>query len=86
MCPIPNLPLIGKNIIIFSNKTFQVLIFVKIHSTQSNFGKIFNHEKNLKDLRGQNHCKNVGLWHIWPFIMIFMDLKLSYLFFSKIII
>ena len=26
MCPIPDIPLTGENVIIFSNKTFQVLI------------------------------------------------------------
>ena len=47
MCPIPNLPLIGENMIIFSLNLI--------------FGKNLNHGKNLQDLRGQNHCKNVRL-------------------------
>ena len=41
-CPIPNLPLIGENIIIFSIKTFEMLIFKNIHITESNiFGKYY---------------------------------------------
>ena len=41
-CPIPNLPLIGENIIIFSIKSFEMLIFKNIHITESNiFGKYY---------------------------------------------
>ena len=29
LCPIPDIPLMGENIIIFSNKTFQVIRFEK---------------------------------------------------------
>ena len=34
MSPIPEIQLIGENITIFSNKTFQVPIFEKIHITE----------------------------------------------------
>ena len=58
MCLIPDLPLMGENIIIFSNKTFQVLTFEKIHDTEYNLKKclvnIWNHGKNLQDFRGQS--------------------------------
>ena len=39
MCPIPNFPLIRENIIIFSNKTFKVLVFENEnqHITDSKF-------------------------------------------------
>ena len=51
MCPIPDIPLKGKNVIIFSIKKFQVLIFEKIHITESYIIKIlvniWNHGKNL---------------------------------------
>ena len=57
MCPILNLPLIGENMIIFANKTFQVVIFEKIHITGSDFVvHIWNHGKNSQDLRVQNTC------------------------------
>ena len=50
--------------IIYSNKTFQVLIFETIHITESYLIKFlvnsWNHGKNWQDLQGQNHCKNVG--------------------------
>ena len=53
-----NFPHIGENIIIISRKTCYVLIFEKIHITQSYFitflVNIWNHGKNLKDLRSQN--------------------------------
>ena len=65
MSPIPDIPLMGKNIIILSNKTFQVLIFEKIHITESNLiyflENIWNHVEKLQDLCGQNLCKDVGL-------------------------
>ena len=35
LCPISDIPLMGKNIIIFSNKTFQVIRFEKINITDS---------------------------------------------------
>ena len=60
MCPIPNLLLLGENIIIFSNKTFYLLILEK-NLLCLMFGKNLELRKNLQDLRGQNHCKNVGL-------------------------
>ena len=44
MCPIPNLLLIGEFIIIFSDKTFDVLIFEKIHILV----KIWIHGKPLQ--------------------------------------
>ena len=47
MCPISNHLLIGENIIIFSNKTFYVLIFEKIHITESNFCKKLEPQKEL---------------------------------------
>ena len=55
MCPIPNLPIIGENIlIIFNNsKKYTLLNIILVN--------IWIHGKNLQDLRGQNHCNNVGL-------------------------
>ena len=35
LCQIPDISIMGENIIIFSNKMFQVLIFQKIHFTES---------------------------------------------------
>ena len=65
MCPIPYVPLLGKNIIIFSNKTFQVLMFQTLHITDSYIitfmVNIWNQGKNLQDLSGQNPCENGGL-------------------------
>ena len=65
MCPIPDIPLMGENIIIFSNQMFKVLIFEKTHITESYlikfFVNIWNNGKNLEDLHGQNSCKNVVL-------------------------
>ena len=52
ICPIPNLPLIGQNISIFSNKTFLVLILEKIHITESNFGKYLEPQKELTRFAG----------------------------------
>ena len=46
-----------QNIIILSNKTFQVLIFENIRI----FVNIWNHGNNLQGLRVPNHCKHVGL-------------------------
>ena len=61
LCRIPDILLVGEDII-FSNNTF-VFIFQKINITVSylsNFWvNILNHGKNLQDLRGQNPCKNV---------------------------
>ena len=54
----------GENII-SSDKTFQMLtgIFENIHITEYYLIKflvnIWNHGKNLQELRGQNPCKNV---------------------------
>ena len=61
---IPDVLLMGENIIIFSNKTFQVLKIQKIHITESYIIKYItkflintlNHVKNLQDLSGQNPC------------------------------
>ena len=49
MYPIPSLPLIGENIIILSNKTFDVLICVRIHVhiTEFNFWLKFKPQKKL---------------------------------------
>ena len=58
MCLIPDLLLMGENIIIFSNKNFQVFIFENIHVTESYLKKflvdIWNQGKNLQDFHGQN--------------------------------
>ena len=68
MCPIPNLPLIGKNIIIFANKAFYVPIFEKKKPNITKFyfikflvKKIRNHGINLPDLRDKTTAKLVGL-------------------------
>ena len=56
----------GENII-SSDKTFKILtgIFENIHITEYYLIKflvnIWNHGKNLQELRGQNPCKNVWL-------------------------
>ena len=34
---------------------------------------IWNHGKNLQDLRGQTTAKMLDWCNIWPFILIFMD-------------
>ena len=71
MCPIPNIPLIGENIIIFSNNTLQVLIFEKYTLLNLIDDENLNHGKNLPDWCDQNHCKNIGetfghlLWFPW---------------------
>ena len=51
LVPVPDISPMGENIMIFSNETFQVLIFgKKIHITESYLSKflenILNHEKN----------------------------------------
>ena len=78
MCPTPNLPLKGENIIIFSNKTFKVLIFVKIYTLLNlTLVKIWTTEKTYKICLVKTTARMLDWWNIWPFIMIFM----SYLFF-----
>ena len=61
MCPIPDVPLMDENMI-FSNKMFEVLIFEKIHNTESYINlfvvNIWNHGKKLQDLSGQIPCRN----------------------------
>ena len=49
MCPIPDVPLMGRNIIIFSSKRIPVVIFEKIHITESSiiFGKYLEPRKEL---------------------------------------
>ena len=47
MCPISNLPLIGKNIIIFSNKTFESLIWKKYTLINLIFVKYLEPRKEL---------------------------------------
>ena len=62
MCPIPYLPLIVEYINIFSNKTFVCSYSKKnSHYWILFMVNIWNHGKNLQDLRGQNHYKNAGL-------------------------
>ena len=60
MCLIYNLPLMGENIIIYSKKTFLMLIFEKsIYITFRFFGKYLGPRKELteQDLGGQYNCK-----------------------------
>ena len=62
----------------------KVLIFEKMHITVSYLIKflvnIWNHRKNLKDFRVQNHSKMLHLCKIWPFYHDFHGLQLSNLF------
>ena len=66
LCPIPNVPHMGENII-FSNKPFQVLILVRKKYTKTNpiyldfLVNIWNHGKYLHGLSGQSPYKNGGL-------------------------
>ena len=67
-----------------TKRFLKVLIFEKIHITVSYLFKflvnIWNHRKNLKDFRVQNHSKMLHLCKIWPFYHDFHGLKLSNLF------
>ena len=57
-----NLPPIGENIVIFSKKNvFSAHIRKNRHNWIKILVNIWNLGKNLQDLLGQNHCKNVGL-------------------------
>ena len=68
-------PLIGENIIIFSN----MLIFENIYTLlNSIFYFMEPRKKNLQDLRDQNHCKHVGLVNHLAIYHDFHGLKLSY--------
>ena len=72
--PMPNLLLTGENIIIFSSKTFYVLIFKK-NTTLLNifFGQNVEHRKELTRLALLNYCKMFVWCNIWPFIMILIS-------------
>ena len=66
MCPIPDIPLKGENIIIsFQIKRFKSS-YLKIYTLLNSYSfkflvNILNYRKSIQDLRGQNPCKNVGL-------------------------
>ena len=76
MCLIPDIPRYpGENIIIFSNKTFQVLIFEKKETLPIEFGKYLDHGNTYKFCVIKSLNKMLDRW---PFIMIRMDIKLSF--------
>ena len=66
--------------------TFQTKCFLKCSYLLKNtllnliFGKNLNNRKNLQDLRGQDHCKNVGPVKHFAIYHDFHGLKLSYLY------
>ena len=76
MSPISAVPLWAKLFSSFWNKTFQELIFEKIHITESYIIKflvnIWNHGKTLQYLSGENPHKMVNWCNSWSFIMIIM--------------
>ena len=60
---IPDLPLICKQIIIFSNKTYSVLIFAKIHITESYLGKYLEPRKEpLQKFGTGKTCRHLSLF------------------------
>ena len=77
MCPIPNPPLTGEHIIIFSNKTFYVPIFRKytlLNLILSNFGKYLEPRKECTRFAWSKPVQKCWTGVIFgDFIMIFLD-------------
>ena len=68
MCPISNLLIIGEILYFFISKWTYSNKYTLLNLNQLEFlVNIWNHG----NLRGKNHCKNIGL--VKHFIMIFMD-------------
>ena len=74
MCLILDIPLIGENVIIFPNKTFQMLIFEQMHIIKLNFWYNFGTtERTYKVCVVETPAKMLDWCNIWPLISIFMD-------------
>ena len=56
MCPISNLPHIGENITIYSNKSLKVLVHVHVFGKNTHFLILFN-QMFGKNFGTINHCK-----------------------------